>query len=468
LIDALSAVVQTLRLPGCSRQFPREIGKGRPCLNRHLGLCEGWCTGTPDADEYRKRIHEALTILDGRSSDVEKSLEAEMFKAADDLRFEDAVKLRDRLKALSTLTNRELPAPGASADTDAVGFYRGEAKSAFVVMCYGGGKRLGKEYEVLDAPLEDDGEAVSEILRQYYSQRGVCPKTVLLPVEIPDGDELSRLFREMFGHSVEFLTPQRGDKYSLVKLAKDNAYEETIRATTKQERENKTLDWLKEHLMLPETPVRIEAYDISHTGGEDVVGGMVVFKDAKPLKRGYRRFKIKTVEGNDDYHSMREVLERRFKHFIDGDEKFSPLPDLILLDGGGTLAAMGKALADSLDLSVPVFGMVKDDRHRTRALVDCEDNEIAISARPDIFSFIGRIQEETHRFAIEYHRLLRDKATSKSALDEIPGVGDARKDRLFKRFKSIAGIKSATIEELSEIVPKNVAEKISEHFKTNG
>jgi excinuclease ABC subunit C len=271
----------------------------------------------------------------------------------------------------------------------------------------------------------------------------------------------------MFGHAVELHAPRRGDKYQLVKLAYDNAFEEVMRATTKQERESKTLEWLKEHLKLESTPARIEAYDISHTGGEETVGGMVVFKDAKPLKRAYRRFKIKTVEGNNDYHSMREVLERRIQRFLDGDEKFTPLPDLILLDGGGPLAAMGaellREMLGAVESSAPiVFGMVKDSRHRTRALVDSAGMEIAISARPDVFSFIGRIQEETHRYAIEYHRQLRDQGMKKSALDEIPGVGDARKDKLFKRFKSIAAIKAASVEELSETVPKNIAEKIKE------
>ncbi|MDR3150030.1 MAG: hypothetical protein LBT88_08510, partial [Oscillospiraceae bacterium] len=365
------------------------------------------------------------------------------------------------------------------------------------ILCYSGVKKIGKDYTIIENPLEDDSESVSELLRQYYIQRGVCPGTLLLPYQLTDEAELSRLFQETFGHPVEFLSPRKGDKYKLVKLAYDNAFEEVIRATTRQERESKTLLWLEERLSLPALPARIESFDISHTGGDEVVGGMVVFKDARPLKRAYRRFKIQTVEGNDDYHSMKEVLTRRIQRFLDGDEKFSPLPDLILIDGGGTLAAMGTELVRSMlgaqsdpaearseakiiiedefgnvsGSSAPpsaglprVYGMVKDDRHRTRALVDWQNNEIAISARPDVFSFIGKIQEETHRFAIEYHRLLRDKAVTQSVLDEIPGVGDARKDRLFKRFKSVAAMKDAPIEELSEIVPRNVAEKIKEEL----
>jgi len=465
LFSAIDAVVQALKLPDCSRVFPRDIGKGRPCLNQHLGICEGWCTGTPDQAAYLSRIKDAILILDGKSTDVERQTESEMYKAADEMRFEAAANLRDRLRALSLLTKKQLPSPGAAADTDVIGFYRGEAKVAFVIMCYGNGKLLGKDYDIMELPTEDDGEAISSLIRQYYTQRGVCSRNILLPCELPDSEELSRMLKDAFGHAVELHAPRKGDKYKLVKLAYDNAFEEVMRATTKQERESKTLEWLKEHLKLPETLSRIEAYDISHTAGEEVVGGMVVFKDAKPLKRAYRRFKIKTVDGNDDYHSMQEVLQRRIQRFLDDDEKFAPLPELILLDGGGLLAAMGTELVRLMlgDSEKPiVYGMVKDDRHRTRALVDSEGNEVAISARPDVFSFIGRIQEETHRFAIEYHRQLRDQGIKKSALDGIPGVGDVRKDKLFKRFKNISAIKAASVEELSEVVPANVAAKIKE------
>ncbi|MDR2360764.1 MAG: excinuclease ABC subunit UvrC [Oscillospiraceae bacterium] len=498
LFQALSAIRQTLKLPACSRVFPREIGRTRPCINKQIGLCEGWCSGAPTQAEYRARIEHAMLILDGRISDAAKSVEDQMFEAADAELFELAAQLRDRLKALTMLTKSELPTPGSSADTDAIGFYRGEAKSAFVVMCYSGSKKIGKYYVIIDNPLEDDSEALSELLRQYYMRRGACPNTLLLPYQLADADELSRLFSEEFGHTTHLLAPRKGDKHKLVKLAYDNAFEEAVRAATRQERESKTLLWLEERLNLAKLPARIESFDISHTAGDEVVGCMVVFKDARPLKRAYKRFKIKTVEGNNDYHSMKEVLTRRIQRFSDGDEKFSPLPDLILLDGGGTLAAMGTELLramlsaqnhpaetigdaealieiedefggirNSVQVSsdIPrVFGMVKDDRHRTRALVDWRNNEIAISARPDVFSFIGKIQEETHRFAVEYHRLLRDKSVTHSVLDDIPGVGSTRKDRLFKHFKSVGAIKDAPVEELSKIVPRNVAEKIKEEL----
>ncbi|MDR0857490.1 MAG: excinuclease ABC subunit UvrC [Oscillospiraceae bacterium] len=464
LFDAITVVNQVLRLPLCS-SFGKKV-----CLNYHIKLCDGWCTGTPGIDEYKARMKQAVAILDGHSEEVSREIENEMFDAAENLRFERAAQLRDRLRALGTLAKKQLPAPGMKADTDAFAFYRGEAKSAFAVLCYsaqnasGGAKLLGKDYDVFPPPQEEDGEALSHLLREYYIQRGVCPKTILIPFELPDANEIAQLFREAFGHGVEFIVPQRGDKLELIRLARDNAYEEVLRATTTVERANKTLEWLRDNLKLDAVPNRIEAFDISHTAGSEVVGGMVVFKNAKPLKRDYRRFKIKTVEGNDDYHSMREVLQRRLAH-LDAEsadtEKWEK-PDLILLDGGGTLANMARELTD-----IPVFGMVKDNRHRTRALVSPDNAEIGIAARPDVFGFIGKLQEETHRYAVEYHRLLRSKTLEKSELDAIPGIGKVRREALFKHFKSLKAIEAAAIEELQSVVPKSAAEIVWKHFHSS-
>jgi excinuclease ABC subunit C len=262
----------------------------------------------------------------------------------------------------------------------------------------------------------------------------------------------------------ELSVPRRGEKQKMVATAVLNAREESERVTEKEERIAKSLEWLQNAMGLPAPPKRIEAYDISNTAGADMVGSMTVFENARPLKRDYRRFKIKTLTGQDDYHSMQEVLTRRFTHYLEGDERFSRLPDLLLVDGGSVHADMAEKTLASLGVSVPIFGMVKDDRHRTRALTASDGREIGISGNTAVFSLIGRIQEETHRFAIEYHHKLHSKNSIGSSLDAIPGVGTERRNSLLKKFGSIKAIKNATEAELCSAVPKNVAREIYKHY----
>ncbi len=460
---AIDAVNRALKLPSCSRSFPAEIGKSRPCLNKDMGLCKGWCTGSPDAEEYKKAIGQAVLIFEGRTAELCGELQAEMEAAAEALRFELAADLRDRLRAVKALGEKQLAVSGASADTDAVGFYRGAAKSCFVVLHYIGGKLLDKDFELLDSPMEDDGEAVSALVLQYYLARGVCPKNILLPVDSEDAGSLERLFAEAFGGRVYITAPKRGDKRLLVDTANMNAREETERATDRDERVSGILKWLKNAAALDKTPNRIEAYDISNLGGEDSVGSMTVFVDARPLKRDYRRFKIRTPSGADDYGGMREVVIRRLTNYFEGDEKFAALPDLFLVDGGSVHAKTVVDIVEGFGLDIPVIGMVKDDRHRTRALALPDGGEIGLEANPAVFAFIGRIQEETHRFAIEYQKKLRDRKLS-SKLDEIRGVGEARRNALLKHFKTIKAIEAATYEELAAVVPKNTAKAVYEHY----
>jgi excinuclease ABC subunit C len=462
--EALSAITKAFKLPTCSRKFPADINRERPCLNYHMGICSGYCRGRPDAGEYRKIIGEAIMVLEGRSKELCIQLQLSMEQAAEKLQFETAAEIRDRLKALSVLETKQLAVSASSIDTDVIGYYQGTAKSCFVVLHYIGGKLLGKDFEIFETPVEDSAEAVSALLRQYYLQRGACPKNILLPVDIPDIEPLSRLLSEAFSRKVSFMVPQKGEKHKLVSLANMNAMDETERATGREERISKTLELLQKALDLPNLPKRIEAFDISNTGDSDIVGSMTVFENARALKRDYRRFKIKSRESQDDYHSMQEVLSRRFTHFLEGDEKFGVLPDLLLVAGGATHASMAENVICSMGLHVPVFGMVKDDRHKTRALISPEGNEIGITSNPAVFSLIGRIQEETHRFAIEYHRKLRSKKIRGSALDSIKGVGESRRSALLKTFKSIKAIENASFEELKEVVPKNTAEAVFKHF----
>ncbi len=459
----IAALKKALLLPDCSRKFPRDIGKERPCLNYQMGLCNGFCRGEPDGEEYRARIAQAGMVLDGKSKELLESLRTEMEAAAEELRFEAAAELRDRLRAIESLSNKQKVIATAFADTDVIGFFRG-AKTAFTVLHFNGGNMAGKDFELMDEPLDADSEVLGELLVQYYSIKGNLPKNILLPFEIEDMEEVKSFLREMSGKAVNIFVTQRGEKAELVKSALMNAREEVMRATTQSQRSNKTLEWLQKTLALPSFPNRIESFDISNTGSFGIVAAMVVFVNGKPLKREYRKFKIKGTDTQDDYASMYEALYRRFKRCIEGDEKFADVPDLLLIDGGETHAAVAeRALAD-LGLILPVFGMVKDDRHRTRALVSSGGQEIGIVGNQAVFSFVGSIQEEVHRFAIEYHRLLRSE-TIASELDKIPGVGEKRKSQLLKEFKTVKAISQADEQTLAQIVPSNTAKAVYEYFR---
>jgi len=464
IYEALNAVKKALRLPQCSRRFPADIGKSRPCLNYSMGQCEGWCTGTPDSETYQQRIREALLMFSGKSDELAERVQREMVTAAEALDFEQAALLRDRLRALQSLGEKQLAVSGAMADTDAVGFYRGEARSCFVVLHYIGGKLLDKDMELLDIPLEDaDGEVLSILIRQYYLQRGVCPKTVLVPVLPEDSEDIAQLLRQEFDHKVELLQPQRGDMRIRMETAVLNAKQETERATDREERISGILKWLQKAAGLSVPPRRIEAYDISNLNGGDTVASMTVFVDAKPLKRDYRHFKMKDAGGGDDYGSMRETLERRLGEYRDGNEKFSTLPDLFLIDGGSVHAQTALEVVQRFHVEVPVLGMVKDEKHRTRALAAPDGRELGLDANPAAFALIGQIQEETHRFAIEYQRSLRSKHIG-SALDRIPGIGEQRRNALLKHFKTVKAIREADEETLRQAIPPAAAKRVWEWY----
>ena len=460
--DILSTVRKALLLPTCSRTFPRDVGKERPCLNYQMGLCAGYCRPEAAREDYRSGIEQAALVLSGHAEELKAALTEKMEQAAEELRFEIAAQYRDRLRAIDSLANRQKVIATAFADTDAVGFFRG-AKTCFAVLHYLDGALAGKDFELTDEPLEEDAEALQRLLLQYYERRGVLPKTVLLPLEIADTEAVAQLLSERAGRRVTLLTPKRGEKTVLTETANLNAREEVGRATTQSERRSKTLEWLQKTLNLPSFPRRIESFDISNTGNFGIVAGMVVFVDGKPLKRDYRKFKIKTVAEQDDYASMYEAVTRRFTRAIEGDEKFAEIPDLLLIDGGDTHAATAERALSDLGLTLPVFGMVKDDRHRTRALITSDGQEIGIVGNTAVFSFIGTIQEEVHRYSIEYHRKLRS-GTIRSALDGIPGVGEKRRNALLKEFKSVKAIKAASVDELRAAVPESTARAVYAYF----
>ena len=464
IIDALRIA---LKLPSCNRKFPRDIGKERPCLNYHMGQCDGYCRTDMDQSRYREAIDQAVRLLEGKFQEVGDELKAEMELAAEELRFEKAAELRDRYRAIELLGKRQKVVAGSLADTDVVGFHRGQAtRSCFVVLHFVEGELAAKDWDLIDTPMEEDtAEILSALVRQYYGGRGNLPRQILLPCELEDEVPLTRMLSEAAGRKVELVTPQRGAKMDLIRLANTNAVEEVERWTTREERQNKLLELLGNMLNLPAPPRRMESYDISNQGADDIVASMVVYVNAKPLKRDYRHFKLKDMDGPDDYASMDQVLRRRFQRYLDGDEKFADKPDLLLIDGGENHARVAVGVLQDLGLSIPVFGMVKDDRHRTRALVTPEGQEIGIQGNQAIFSLIGQIQEETHRFAIEFHRQQQNQRVRGSVLDQIPGVGEKRRSELLKHFKSIKNIKAATLEQLQEAVPRNTAQAVYDFFR---
>ena len=461
--NVISTISKALLLPDCSRKFPRDIGKERPCLNYHMGACLGWCLKDSSGEEYRRRMSQAALILDGKSGELLEDLRCQMEQAAEELRFEKAAELRDRLRAVENLSNRQRVIATAFADTDAIGFCRG-AKSCFTVLHFVNGDLVGKDTEMMEEPLEEDSEAISDLVRQYYTaHRGGWPKSVLLPCEIEDRQDLEELLSQCSGRRMYIETPKRGERMRLIESAALNAREEIQRRTTAAQRRSKTLEWLQKTLELEQFPERIEAFDVSNLGATGIVAAMTVHVDGNPLKRDYRKFRIKDLEMQDDYASMYQAVYRRFRHYAEGDEKFAPLPDLLLIDGGDTHAAVAVQAQLDLGFCVPTFGMVKDDRHRTRALISPEGQEIGISQNQAVFALIGGIQEETHRFAIEYQRSLRSEGYG-STLDKIPGVGDKRRNELIKTFKSVKAIREASLEQLRLVVPKNTAQAVYDYF----
>jgi excinuclease ABC subunit C len=316
---------------------------------------------------------------------------------------------------------------------------------------------------MISEPLEDDAEALSDLLRQYYVNRGSWPRTILLPFDTEDAGELEQWLTGLAGHRVSVEIPRRGDRAKLTETAQVNAREECLRQTTAAQRRSKTLERLQKMLDLPEFPERIEAFDVSNLGDTGIVAAMTVHRDGKPLKRDYRKFRIRDMDVRDDYASMRQAVGRRFQRYLDGDEKFAPLPDLLLIDGGQTHAAAAGEVLAGLGIDVPVWGMVKDDRHRTRALVNPDGEETGISGDQAVFALVGNIQEETHRFAIEYQRSLRNESFS-SGLDKINGVGEKRRDELLKYFRTIRAVKAASLDELCAAVPKNTARAVYDYY----
>ena len=464
---AIDTINETLKLKTCRRVFPRDIGKDRPCLNLHLGRCIAPCTGQVSAEEYAARAQEGISLLEGNDKALLADLAARMEQAAEDLRFEQAATLRDRIRAVRALGEKQKVVAGAFAELDAVAYVQGQTRGCVVVLHYLAGDLHDKEFTLLDGvTAADAGEALGAFLKQYYALRGAVPRTVLLSSPIDESEAVGEFLSSIAERKVELAVPQRGRRHDIIRLAEKNAREEILRVETSQERRVKSLELLGHMTGMDEMPHILEAYDISNFAGQDTVGSMVVFEDAKPARSRYRKFRIETAaQGQDDYASMTEMLTRRLQRWKDGDEKFTPLPSAFLIDGGLGHVRTAQRVLDQFGVTTPCFGMVKDDHHRTRGLVAPDGREFGISTVPAVFALIGRIQEEVHRFAITYNRALGAKKVRGSSLDQIEGVGEKRRNDLLKHFGTIENIRAASVDELSRVVPRTVAENVHDYYE---
>jgi excinuclease ABC subunit C len=438
-------------LPRCSKQFPRDIGKSRPCLNHHLGLCSAPCSGKIKQDDYLESVKSAVEFIKGGSSVTATKLQKQMEQAAENLEFELAAKLRDRIKALSRASERQKVITTSYKEQDVIASARTETSLCFAVMCFRSGHLTDMNCFVINNPDELILDR-TEFLERYYSGTFEIPKRIVLDGAVADEDLLSNWLSHKAQRKVEIVIPQKGEQFNLIKMCAFNATEHLAKMEERQTHETAALDELARILSLQSPPAYIEAYDISHTMGNENVAGMTVFENGRPLKSAYKKFRIKSFSGQDDYRSMAEVLDRRFAEYKSANENgetkgFGRLPDLILLDGGqGQLGAV-LPIIQKYGLNIPIFGMVKDSKHRTRAIT-AGGGDISIRANHRAYTLIATIQEETHRFAITYHRNSSRKKGLTAELSLVDGMGDKRIKILLKKFKSIAKIKEATVDEI--------------------
>lgn len=454
--NAVDEAVKIFKLPTCNKKFPNDFKKTRPCLNYHIKQCCAPCTGKVSLKEYNEYVDDALDFLKGGSSASIKKLTENMLQASENLEFERAAKIRDRINAVKKMNDKQKVISSKIQEQDVIAFADDGSKGCFEVFRFSGGRLFDKEEFMID-DIADPVTTRTEFISRYYSIRDDIPKNIALDGEIEDLSVSEQWLSDKRGSRAYITIPQRGEQLQLVQMCRSNAMEHLAQTKGRTGKEYSVLKELQQILGIKNVPEYIEAYDISHTGGSENVAGMVVFENGKPLKSAYKKFKINTFEGQNDYGSMAEVLTRRFEEYgknKDSNEGFGRIPDLILLDGGKGQVSAVKPLLKKFQLDIPLFGMVKDDKHRTRAITD-DGSEISINSKRAVFAFITNIQDEVHRFAIGYHRQRRSKATFKSSLTEIEGVGTERAKALLKHFRTVTNISNADLQELEQAPKMN-------------
>ncbi|MGN0339402.1 MAG: excinuclease ABC subunit UvrC [Lachnospira sp.] len=467
--DTIELLCKLYKIRTCNRKLPADQGKERPCLNYHIGQCSAPCQGYINEEDYRKSVESVMEFLDGDYSHILNSLTRQMQQASENMEFEEAAKYRDLITSVKQVAQKQKITMDDVTDRDVIAVASDGQDAVVQVFFVRSGKLLGRDHFHMSVAEGDTrGEILSQFIKQYYGGTPYIPNVVMLQEEIEDSEVISQWLSGIKKRKVNIITPKKGDKEKLVELAYRNAQMVLIQDGEKIKREQqRTVGAMEEiagwiHLSGVR---RVEAYDISNTSGVESVGSMVVFQDGKPARNDYRKFKIKTVKGPDDYKSMKEVLTRRFKRALESSAGFDIYPDLIMMDGGKGQVNIALEVLGELGLSIPVCGMVKDDNHNTRGLY-YNNVEIPIDKRSEGFKLITRIQDEAHRFAIEYHRSLRSKAQVSSVLDGIDGVGPARRKALMKHFMEIEKIRHASVEELMEApgINRGVAENIYNYF----
>lgn len=481
--DTIELLNKLYQLRTCNRVLPRDIGIERPCLNYHIKQCLAPCQGYVSKEEYRQQVAGALEFLNGNYSPILKDLEEKMKKAAEAMEFEDAARYRDLLSSVRQVSQKQKITEGVGEDKDILALYQDETEAVVQVFFVRDGKLIGREhYYMTHVPENNKPAILQDFVKQFYAGTPFIPRELMLQYEIEDAELIEKWLSERKGSRVYLKVPKIGSKEKLVELAAQNAKLVLSQDREKLKREEgRTIGAVKEISDLLQLPLtgtaRMEAYDISNINGFENVGSMVVYEKGKPKRSDYRKFKIKSVSGPDDYACMREVLMRRFRHGMEESKEleeqemdqeygsFTKFPDLILMDGGRGQVNIALSVLEELGIDIPVCGMVKDDNHRTRGLY-YHNIELPIDTHSEGFKLITRIQDEAHRFAIEYHRSLRSKTQVRSVLDDIPGVGPARRKALMRHFKSLEEIRQATVEELMEIPEMNerTAEEIVTFF----
>ena len=474
--DTIELMNKLFHLRICNRNLPRDIGLERPCLNYHIKQCDAPCQGYISKEAYRQQVEQALEFLNGNYKPILQMLESQMLEASEALDFEHAIELRDLLNSVKQVAQKQKITASDGEDKDVIAVSTDRREAVVQVFFVRDGRLIGREHFYLQvAPHDNRSTIINSFLKQFYSGTPFIPKEIMLQEEIEDREVLEQWLSAKRSGKVAIRVPQRGTKEKLVELAEKNARMVLIQDSEKIKREeSRTIGAMKEigNWLGLEELMRVEAFDISNISGFESVGSMIVYEKGKPKQSDYRKFKIKTVKGPDDYASMEEVLRRRFTHGMTEQQegnaaygKFSRFPDLIMMDGGKGQVNVALRVLDELGLVIPVCGMVKDDHHRTRGLY-YQNEEIPIDTRSEGFHLITRIQDEAHRFAIEYHRSLRGKQQIHSVLDDISGIGETRRKALMRRFKSLEAIRDASLEELeqTESMNKSAAEKVYDFF----
>ncbi len=467
--SAVEEANKIFMLPTCSRKFPQDFRKARPCLNYHIKQCMAPCTGRVKLKDYTESVNQALDFLKGGSSNSIKSLTAQMEEAAENLEFERAARIRDKINAVKKMSDKQKVVANKVMDEDVIAGFTDDGKTCFQMFRFEGGRLFDRESFIFDSG--DTESEYEEFLLRYYTIRGDIPKNIAIDRDFEGIGGISEWLSKKRGNKVNLIVPQRGEQAQLVSMCRSNAAEALAQRMGATVREFSVLEELKETLGLDKLPKYIESYDISNLSGSENVAGMIVYKNGKPLKSAYKKFKIKGFEGQDDYASMAEVLTRRFDEYYkaqQSEEGFGKLPDLILLDGGKGQVAAVKQVLESKNISVPLFGMVKDEKHRTRAVTG-DGGEITISSKRALFTFLSKMQDEVHRFAIGYHHSRRSKNTFRSALTNIDGVGEVRARALLKHFRTVENISNADLPELENApkMTKDTAAAVYKYFHEN-